>query len=169
MSRVRAPFPALMTGPSRAAAALIAVAIAGVGAAAASAATGRPAILSLTATPQTLPSSGGTLLLRARVKNASRCTLAGKAVACASGRVSTTVSVAANSSQAPRTIRYVLAAIGAQGTSVRRTVTVSEAAFVPPLVIATGALPQGTVGAAYSATVSASGGMSPYAWSIVSG
>ena len=45
------------------------------------------------------------------------------------------------------------------------TVTVQAA----PLAIATASLPNGTVGAAYSATLAATGGTGPYNWSIVSG
>ena len=135
----------------------------------ASAATSQPAILSLTATPQTLPSSGGNVVLSVRVKNATRCTLGGKAVGCASGSASTTMAVVANSSSAQRTVRYVVSAAGAKGASVQRTVSVVEAAFIPPVVIAANALPQGTTGVAYSGSVVASGGTAPYAWSVVSG
>ncbi len=38
-----------------------------------------------------------------------------------------------------------------------------------PVVIATSGLPSGTVNAAYSATLTGSGGVTPYAWSLVSG
>ena len=38
-----------------------------------------------------------------------------------------------------------------------------------PLSITTASLPNGTVGAAYSATLAATGGTGPYSWSIVSG
>ena len=40
---------------------------------------------------------------------------------------------------------------------------------VPNLVISTSTLPGGTAGAAYGAFVSATGGLSPYSWTIVSG
>ena len=157
-----------MAGVIRGATALVVVAVVGIGAVDASAATSKPTILSATATPQALPSSGGTVVLSARVKNATRCMLGGKAVACASGNASTNMTVTANSSQASRTIRYVVSAIGTGG-SVQRTVSVVEAAFIPPVVIAANALPQGTAGTGYSANVVASGGTPPYAWSVVSG
>lgn len=41
--------------------------------------------------------------------------------------------------------------------------------FGSVIVISTNSLPNGTVGAAYSAVIQASGGCTPYAWSIVSG
>lgn len=152
----------------RAGAVLIAVALLGFSAVDASAATSKPAILSLTVTPQTLPSSGGTVLVSARVQNAARCTLASKAVVCASGSVSARLTVAANSSQAPRIIRYVVSATG-NGASVQRTVSVTEAALIPPVVITANALPEGTTGTGYSANVVASGGTPPYSWTVVSG
>ena len=40
---------------------------------------------------------------------------------------------------------------------------------LPNLVISTGSLPGGTVGTAYGAFVSATGGLAPYAWTIVAG
>jgi putative Ig domain-containing protein len=39
----------------------------------------------------------------------------------------------------------------------------------PPLMITTSGLPQGTVNAGYSATLAASGGVTPYSWSIIGG
>ena len=147
---------------------LVLLGVGALDATAASAAIPKPVILSASATPQTLPSSGGTVLLSARVTNATRCTLAGKTVACASGSASTSITVAANSSQAPRTIRYVVSAIGKAAT-VQRTVSVVEAAFISPVVIGANVLPQGTTGTGYSANVVASGGTPPYSWSLVSG
>jgi hypothetical protein len=43
------------------------------------------------------------------------------------------------------------------------------AGTTPPLMITTSVLPNGTVGMAYSSTLSASGGTPPYSWSIFSG
>src|SRR5437660_4999 len=42
-------------------------------------------------------------------------------------------------------------------------------ASIPPLQVASSQLPGGTAGSAYSATLSASGGTSPYSWSVSSG
>ncbi len=42
-------------------------------------------------------------------------------------------------------------------------------ASIPPLQVTSSQLPGGTVGSAYSATLSASGGTSPYSWSVSSG
>ncbi len=41
--------------------------------------------------------------------------------------------------------------------------------FIAPLQITTASLPGGAVGASYSATLAATGGVSPYSWSVVSG
>ncbi len=42
-------------------------------------------------------------------------------------------------------------------------------ALAPPLVVVTTSLPGGTAGTAYSATLQATGGMTPYTWSLASG
>jgi protocatechuate 3,4-dioxygenase beta subunit len=56
------------------------------------------------------------------------------------------------------------------GTSVTpATFTLTNTATVPQLTITTTSLPSGTIGTAYSATVSASGGTAPYTWSLASG
>ncbi len=49
------------------------------------------------------------------------------------------------------------------------TLTLSASAPVAPLAILTTSLPLGTVGTAYSATLSASGGTGPYTWTVVGG
>lgn len=156
----------------RAAAVLVALLLAAgaVDVSASSAAIPKPAIRSLTASPQTLPSSGGTVVLSARVQNATRCTIGGKTVACTSGRASVSVTVPGNTSQTQRSVSYVVRAIGAGGASVQRSISVTEAAPIAPVMIAANALPQGTVGVAYSASaMGASGGTPPYTWSVVSG
>ncbi|MGO9437348.1 MAG: beta strand repeat-containing protein [Terracidiphilus sp.] len=56
----------------------------------------------------------------------------------------------------------------AQSKSVNLSLTVL-ASSAPPLVIATTSLPNGQVGAAYSATLVASGGTAPYTWSLTGG
>jgi hypothetical protein len=47
--------------------------------------------------------------------------------------------------------------------------SISIIASVPPLTIATAALPNGIVGTTYSASLTASGGTNPYAWTVTSG
>jgi Putative Ig domain len=49
-------------------------------------------------------------------------------------------------------------------TDIEESVTIT-----PLLSVTTTALPSGTVGASYSAHLSAAGGFAPYSWSIVSG
>src|SRR5256886_4473149 len=55
----------------------------------------------------------------------------------------------------------------AHSASASRTITVR--ASIPPLQITGSQLPDGTVGSAYSATLNASGGSTPYSWSVSSG
>ncbi len=50
-----------------------------------------------------------------------------------------------------------------------KSFTITIAASVQPLVITTTSLPNGTKGQPYSSTVSASGGKTPYSWSVLSG
>jgi putative Ig domain-containing protein len=47
--------------------------------------------------------------------------------------------------------------------------TITVAAAVTPVTISTGSVPSGQVGTAYSTTLAASGGTTPYTWSISSG
>jgi mono/diheme cytochrome c family protein len=49
--------------------------------------------------------------------------------------------------------------------SATKALTITVNPNVPPLVVSTSTLPSGTVGTAYSQSLSASGGLSPYTWS----
>src|SRR5690348_15650548 len=51
----------------------------------------------------------------------------------------------------------------------QKSFSVTIQAAIPPLQITSSSLPSGTVSQSYSATVSASGGTTPYQWSIASG
>jgi subtilisin family serine protease len=55
------------------------------------------------------------------------------------------------------------------GTPARTATKSLSITVVDPLVITTSSLPDGTVGASYSQTVSASGGQMPYSWTLASG
>ena len=50
-----------------------------------------------------------------------------------------------------------------------KALSITISAGVPDLVITTTSLPNGQIGVAYSQTVQATGGVTPYSWSIVSG
>ena len=50
-----------------------------------------------------------------------------------------------------------------------KSFTITVAAAVTPVTISTGSVPSGQVGTAYSTTLAASGGTTPYSWSISSG
>jgi subtilisin family serine protease len=60
-------------------------------------------------------------------------------------------------------------AAGNVGTSATRTVDVENINTTPPTITSTSPLPGGTVAAAYSTTLQATGGATPYTWSKVSG
>lgn len=82
-----------------------------------------------------------------------------------SGQISGTPTQAGDSSF---TVQVTDATVPAQIASKPLTITI--AVGVPsPLQLTTTALPNGQVNASYSATLSASGGTTPYAWSVVSG
>src|SRR5438552_1165340 len=55
------------------------------------------------------------------------------------------------------------------GSVTSSTAILTVNASIPPLQVASSQLPGGTAGSAYSATLSASGGTSPYSWSVSSG
>ena len=149
----------------------------------------KPTIVSFASAPKKLTADGGAVRLSVRVKNATTCTFKGqgapfsslnrvKTVPCAGGRASAVLTVAPNTRSVPATIHYYVRA-AAKGRSVQKTLTVVEAGApdagtitppaVPPPTIDTAPLPAGAFGAAYSATLSASGGTPPYTWSLVSG
>ena len=69
-------------------------------------------------------------------------------------------SVLSNSSSSPRTGTLTIAG---------KTFTVTQSGAVPPIITSTTPLPSGTVGTAYSQTLQATGGVTPYSWSVVSG
>jgi len=163
--------------------------VAGVSVAQASAVTPAPRILSLAASTQSVPAAGGAVRLTARVANATRCTFTGAGsafaatarsvtVGCASGRASVTVHVVANALMRPASVPVTLKAISGS-RSVLRTVTLTQAAAqgasngsnppAAPLQITSSALPSGTVGLAYTGSITASGGTTPYAWTVDSG
>jgi len=65
------------------------------------------------------------------------------------------------------TYTYTMTCTGAAGSqNASATLTVQA---VPPLSVTSSSLPSGKVGTAYSTTLAASGGISPYTWSITSG
>jgi hypothetical protein len=70
---------------------------------------------------------------------------------------------------APLTVPAASVAVSA--TSVADTTKSSSATItlLPPLEIVTSSLPAGTAGAAYKASLTATGGVAPYTWSIVTG
>ncbi len=96
--------------------------------------TPKPAILSFTAAPAHVPASGGSVDLRAVVRNATSCRLAGqltRAVGCASGRIAVVDDVGPNGTGKPRVLSVVLTVEGKGGIA-RRTLSFLEAAKRAP-------------------------------------
>jgi Putative Ig domain len=83
-----------------------------------------------------------------------------------SGTITGTPTVAVSATPLTFTVRD--AGTPQQSATVNLTLTIAGAS-VPVLAIGTTALPNGQVGTAYSATLSATGGTAPYAWSLTSG
>jgi hypothetical protein len=146
---------------------------------AAAAGTPKPAIVSLVASPRTLPAEGGTIRLTVRVRNATRCTFrhqptpfaalrADAVVRCAAGRASRAVTIVANPYRRTVTLRFDVRADGRSGRAVE-SVTVVQAAAPAPLGVLTTSLGNATNGTPYSATLAAAGGTPPYTWSLASG
>ena len=94
--------------------------------------------------------------------NASACTASGSWSGAQSNSGTLTVNPAAIGSYT-----YTLACTGSAGTQTSSAVLTVQA--VQPLVISNSSLPGGMVGSAYSATLAASGGITPYTWSLASG
>jgi hypothetical protein len=96
-------------------------------------------------------------------------------VACGAGTASARLFVSANPGARPVKVTFRLTAQDAHGHVARRTVVVTEAATkIPPqpvlaLSVDDAQLPPGTVGAGYTAALSASGGYAPYTWSVSTG
>jgi Peptidase A4 family/Putative Ig domain len=144
----------------------------------------RPVIHLISASPGLIPGRGGTVLVRVKVDHALRCAFRGQrrafgalvlrqTVNCAGGRASVYMPVTANSAGHGVLLRFEVTATDAQSRSTKRGIDVVQ---LPqngpkdqPLAIATTSLPAATVGAPYSATLTASGGAAPYIWSVVSG
>ena len=111
-----------------------------------------PTVVSFTATPGALGSSGGTVTLSGAASNAASCTFSSspsltglpKTVSCPSGSVSTTVTLPANSTSSTESYSFDLAATG-NGTTNSMPVTVGVAGTGPqPIVHVSGTLTANT-------------------------
>ena len=190
--RVRVARPRLWGTLALVLVAALGAGIAGVPAGAAASAPKKPAIVSFAAVPRRLTADGGAVRLTVAVANAATCIFKGqsaaftslnrvKTVSCRRGRVTAVLTVTPNIRAVPATIHYYVRA-AAKGRSVQKALTVVQAGAptattvtpppppaVPPPTIDTSPLPDGARGAAYTATLSASGGAPPYTWTVASG
>lgn len=93
--------------------------------------TSPPVVLSLTATPNHLPSSGGSIILAVKVKNATTCTFGGAGTVtlrCASGHAAVRDNVVANDTAQPKIGILWVVARGKGGVAAKRIVRFAEAA-----------------------------------------
>jgi hypothetical protein len=150
----------------------------------------RASIVRVGTSPVVIAARGGSIVLRAQVRNAVRCSFQGQhfssdgfhrgpTVTCRSGRAAGRMRVAANPYHYAVKIHFLVAARDSAGKTVRKTFAATQAAApapppppsppAQPLAVQTSVLPNGAVGVAYSATLNAAGGAAPYSWAIVSG
>lgn len=102
----------------------------------AGAATVKPVVVSVTGTPMSLLSAGGSVKLVVKDRHATACTITAspkitgfpRTLRCSSGGASTTASVPANTTASSETFRFQVVAKAAGGRSARRAASVSEAA-----------------------------------------
>ena len=114
-----------------------------------------------TAYSATLSATGGTPPYSWSITNGALP--AGLSLAASTGVISGTPTVAISSSS----ITFSAQDSGSPAQSKTVTLTLTIASSI--VTITTTSLPNGTVGTAYSATLAASGGTTPYSWSIISG
>ena len=92
-----------------------------------------------------------------------RCDASGNSCTNISGANVNTYAVAG--ADANLTLRATVTATNASGS----TPATSAAVLIAPPSITTNSLPSGTVGIGYNAALTASGGISPYSWAVISG
>jgi hypothetical protein len=153
--------------------------------------TPRPVVSWIDATPDSIPAHGGAVLVRAYVRSAVLCAFAEqhgssarivhvRTVGCKAGHATVRVTVPANRTSHLMVVRFRVTAASATHRRVTKRVEVvqqpSTQTTPPPapvdadtLAIQTSAVPPGSVGAAYSTTLTAIGGTAPYTWSITGG
>ena len=109
---------------------------------------------------QTIAVSGGTSPYVFSVSTGSLP--AGLSLASATGSVSGTPTKAGSFSFTVQVTDHI-------GATATQTYTLTVSAVSLPVITTTSPLPNGTIGFSYSATLAATGGTTPYAWSIASG
>ncbi len=100
----------------------------------------RPKVLAFSATPASLPASGGTVTLEALVANAKSCRFSAveplaslpRSAGCGAGHASVTVELAANTAATPTTYAFALHVAGTHGRHRTASVNVELAATAPP-------------------------------------
>ena len=150
-----------------------------------------PVVVSMSVSPGHTPATGKPVVITVRVRNAKTCTFFSqhvpfsalypvKTVGCASGHARVTMPAVGNPYHAAASIKYMVVAHGARHTQAQRRASVLQAGVAavapspaPPapaaLLVTATPLPSASAGSPYSATLAATGGTAPYAWSISAG
>ncbi|HEV2591008.1 MAG TPA: G1 family glutamic endopeptidase [Gaiellaceae bacterium] len=163
---------------------MLSAATAGAGAAA----TPKPTVDLLVASPNIVNSKGGSVVVRVKVEHAVRCAFRGQRLAFASlkllrtidchrGDASLRIPIAANRYKHSVTLHFSVTASDTLKRSDVGNITVVEAAKVvapkpapvAPLAVTTVGIPSASLGLPYTATLTATGGTSPYNWTLASG
>ncbi|HEY2327305.1 MAG TPA: G1 family glutamic endopeptidase [Gaiellaceae bacterium] len=144
----------------------------------------KPTIVSVSASPILLQSKGGTVTVSASVRGATSCIVSGQrrpfgpyiahTLNCRSGHVKMRFPVLAATSTSQQTIHFKIRALHAKQKTATASTSIVEAPAQPAPppqapAVSTASLPEGTLGAAYSAQLAATGGKPPYSWSLAGG
>lgn len=144
----------------------------------------KPTIVSVSATPILVPSSGGTITVSVSVRGATSCVVSGQrrpsgpyiahAVSCSSGHAKLKFPVLAATSRSQQTINFRVRALRPGKKPATSSTSVTQAPAQPPPppeapAITTTDLPEGALNGAYSAQLAATSGKPPYAWTVAGG
>lgn len=158
----------------------------------------KPKIVSITASPHSLPAAGGIVTLAIRTRGALSCSVSGqpgpfqaqgraRTVSCRNGRGRISTYVASNRYPMPVPIHFEVSIVAPANRRLYEQISVPEAAAAPaggggtgagssgaggfgdPLTTDDTPLPPATVGVAFDGVLVAGGGTPPYSWAVTGG